>query len=74
MIEHLSNAIKTQFSGMNRSNGEAKFATISSVNYDTGNVRVIVQPDGVLLRSISLFDGLMITETDGLPASASRLL
>jgi hypothetical protein len=27
-----------------------------------------------LLSSISLFDGLMITETDGLPASASRLL
>src|SRR5579871_4225512 len=48
MIEHLSNAIKTQFSGMNRSNGEAKFATISSVNYKTGNVKVIVQPDGVL--------------------------
>ena len=48
MIQHLSNAIKNQFSGMNRSNGEAKFATISSVNFETGNVRVIVQPDGVL--------------------------
>jgi phage baseplate assembly protein gpV len=48
MIEHLSNAIKNQINGMNRSNGEAKFATISSVNFQTGNVRVIVQPDGVL--------------------------
>jgi uncharacterized protein involved in type VI secretion and phage assembly len=48
MIEHLSNAIKTQFSGMNRSTGEAKFATVSSVNFQTGNVRVILQPDGVL--------------------------
>jgi hypothetical protein len=27
-----------------------------------------------MLSSISLFDGLVITETDGLPASASRLL
>jgi hypothetical protein len=37
---------------------------------------VSVRQVAVLLHmsSISLFDGLVITETDGLPASASRLL
>ena len=48
MLDRLSNAIKAQASGLDRLTGQAKFATVSSVNYDTGNVKVIVQPDGIL--------------------------
>ena len=41
------------------------------------NNRVVVflaPPSLAFMSSISLFDGLPITEIDGLPASASRLL
>jgi phage baseplate assembly protein gpV len=48
LIDKLSNAIKAQVSGLGRLAAQAKFATVSSVNYETGNVKVIVQPDGVL--------------------------
>ena len=48
MISTLTNAIKGHVNGLDRLASQAKFGTISSVNYETGDVRVIVQPDGVL--------------------------
>lgn len=48
MTERFYNAIKSQVVGLDRSAGQAKFGVISSVDRDSGNVKVVVQPDGVL--------------------------
>lgn len=48
MTDRLTNAIKSQAASLDRSSGQAKFAIVSSVNYQTGYARVIVQPDGIL--------------------------
>ena len=48
MLDRLTNVVKSHAAGLDRSSGHAKFGTISSVNYNTGNARVMIQPDGVL--------------------------
>jgi hypothetical protein len=48
MLDRLTNAVKAHAAGLDNSSGQAKFGTISSVNYETGNARVVIQPDGVL--------------------------
>lgn len=48
MVDRLMNAMKGQMRGPGRLTGQAKFATVSSVDYDTGNIRALLQPDGVL--------------------------
>jgi hypothetical protein len=54
--------------------GEAATGRIEAAirNKSEGDHRVFNL--NLIMSSISLFDGLVITETDGLPASASRLL
>ena len=48
MTDSLTNAFKSHAAALDRTSGQAKFAIVSSVNYQTGYARVIVQPDGVL--------------------------
>jgi phage baseplate assembly protein gpV len=48
MLDRLTNAMKSHAVGLDNSSGQAKFGTVSSVNYETGNVRVVIQPDEVL--------------------------
>jgi phage baseplate assembly protein V len=48
MTDRLTNALKSQAASLDRSSGRAKFALVSSVNYQTGYARVLIQPDGVL--------------------------
>ena len=48
MLDRLTNAVKAHAAGLDNSSGQAKFGTVSSVNYETGNARVVIQPDGVL--------------------------
>jgi hypothetical protein len=48
MPDRLSNIVKAHAAGLDHASGQAKFGTVSSVNYETGNARVIIQPDGVL--------------------------
>lgn len=48
MSDRLASAIKSHVSDLSRRAGQAKFGTVSSVNVQTGNVKVTIQPDGVL--------------------------
>lgn len=48
MLDRLTNVVKAHAAGLDHSSGQAKFGKVSSVNPDTGNVRVVIQPDGVL--------------------------
>jgi len=48
MLDRLTNVIKAHAAGLDHASGQAKFATVSSVNYDAGTIRVIIQPEGVL--------------------------
>lgn len=60
MLERLTNAVKAHAAGLDNTTGQAKFGTISSVNYETGCARVIIQPDGVLsgwLPTLSVWVG-----------------
>jgi hypothetical protein len=47
MLDRLNNIMKSHAAAPNAS-GQAKYGTVSSVNYETGNARVLIQPDGVL--------------------------
>jgi hypothetical protein len=48
MLDRLTNAVKSHAAALDNTSGQAKFGTVTSVNPDTGSVRVIIQPDGVL--------------------------
>jgi phage baseplate assembly protein gpV len=48
MLDRLTNLLKSHAAGLDNTSGQAKFGTVSSINSDTGNARVIIQPDGVL--------------------------
>lgn len=48
MIDRLSNAIKSHAANLDLSNGQIRFGTITSVNFNNSTARVTIQPDGVL--------------------------
>ena len=66
MVNILSNIIKSHASTLDRSIGQVKFGTVSSVNPANATVRVVVQPEGVLsgwlpLLSCWIGDGWGVT-------------
>jgi phage baseplate assembly protein V len=48
MIDRLSNAIKSHAASLDRTTGQIKFGTVTSVNIENTTARVIIQPEGVL--------------------------
>ena len=48
MTSRLSNVIKSHAANLDRSVGQAKFGTVTSVNANDGTARVLIQPEAVL--------------------------
>ncbi|WP_428486734.1 phage baseplate assembly protein V [Rhodopila sp.] len=48
MLDRLNNIVKAHAGSQSKSSGQAKFGTVTSVNYESGNARILVQPEGVL--------------------------
>jgi phage baseplate assembly protein gpV len=48
MTNTLSNVIKSHASSLDRSTGQVKFGTVTSVNAANATARVLIQPEGVL--------------------------
>jgi phage baseplate assembly protein V len=48
MINRLTNVIKSHAAILDRSAGQIKFGTVTSVNYNNATARVLIQPESVL--------------------------
>jgi hypothetical protein len=48
MTDRLMNAIKAHASSLDRSSGQIKFGTVTSVDIQNATARVLFQPDGIL--------------------------
>jgi hypothetical protein len=48
MTDRLINALKAHASSLDRSTGQVKFGTVTSVNIPSTTARVLFQPDGIL--------------------------